>query len=426
MARDVDIERRLISKISLERNVAAAVEAGVEIDWFSTEAHQRAFKFQREYWQRYRKTPHWQRLQEQFPEYRVLLRVLDPLEDCIDRVKENYQSAVQQDAMLLATQALKAGDNEKARLALAEGLQRAGLAAAEILNTNMPDIIGDRIDLLRERMTTFSKPLLGLPTSFPTLDLATNGLQPQQLFTVVGVKKAGKSTLLLLMAKHIQSQGKTPYFVSFEMSNTEQMDRYISLSTGIDYTRLTRGRLTASEEKRLKDFQKKAARLGDFRLCSDIGRVSTVSHLEARVVHDKPDVVFIDGAYLMRDEGAARNAAMWEKMTGLSRDLKRMAQHLKIPVVISIQALESKTAKGGRLTASSAGYADAWGQDCDVMIGMERPEDQAKRGEAGVRILISRHCAAQDVIVEWDYRSWKFGRELAASEVDDEDDEDDD
>jgi hypothetical protein len=95
-----------------------------------------------------------------------------------------------------------------------------------------------------------------------------------------------------------------------------------------------------------------------------------------------------------------------------------MAQAQKIPVVITTQASLSRS-KGG-LSIGSAMYTQAWGQDCDVLLGVERvrpdkgDEEVDEGGPVAVKfkVIESRSGPRKETLLEWD---WDHG---SVSEVD--------
>lgn len=96
-----------------------------------------------------------------------------------------------------------------------------------------------------------------------------------------------------------------------------------------------------------------------------------VSWLRAKIRDLKPDIVFVDGMYLMKDDRSNSRSVDWKNITHISQDLKLTAQEFDIPVVGITQANRgAEQKKGEDLTELS--YSDALGQDADAVFRTRR------------------------------------------------------
>ena len=254
--------------------------------------------------------------------------------------------------------------------------------------------------------------LRGISTGFHGIDFVTGGLQPEQFLVLLGTPKSFKSATLLAMAMFVHVQAKVPLFIGFEMSNVEQEDRLASLLSGVGLTKIMNGTLT---HKEFVAVQRALGRLEGMRpyiFSTDISSATTVSGVQAKIQEYQPDVVFVDGAYLMQSDTPGVEQGSPQALTSISRGLKRLAQSQKLPIVVTTQA--SLTRSRGGLQLNSGMYTQAWGQDCDVLLGVERTdrEDKSKsssvvedKGEAMVRfkVIESRSGPRKEVLLEWDW-----------------------
>jgi replicative DNA helicase len=193
-------------------------------------------------------------------------------------------------------------------------------------------------------------------------------------------------------------------FQSFEMSNHEQQTRHDAMRSNISHARLTRGGLKTDEEARYQKALKRMENMHNFYL-TDSSSAQTVSGLSAKIEKIQPDVVFVDGVYLMIDEvsGEQNNALA---LTNITRNLKRLAQRTKKPIVVTTQVLEWKMKKG-RVSAGAIGYSSSFYQDADVILALERqdPEDDSSRL---FRVEASRNCGRVETELLWDWENGKF------------------
>jgi len=261
-------------------------------------------------------------------------------------------------------------------------------------------------DAKREYEFRKSNPgLLGLPTGFPTMDASTSGLQPGQLVVIVAPPKTGKSTLALQIAINCQLNGKIPMFMSFEMSNTEQKNRYYSMRARISYQRLMSGTLVQEEEDNFYAKVDEIQKENDKFWFVDSSNGQTVSSVASKVQSKNPDIIFIDGTYLMVDEVTGESNTP-QAITSITRSLKKLAMKINKPIVISTQALAWKM-RGGQVTADSIGYSSSFHQDADVIFGLQR-EDENVDDTRLLRVIAARNSGLKGVSLMWDWNTATF------------------
>ena len=100
--------------------------------------------------------------------------------------------------------------------------------------------------------------------------------------------------------------------------------------------------------------------------------IHNVEEVQALIHSHQPDVVVIDGVYLLSENKG--DSANWEKLTDVSRNLKRMADGHGIPIVGIHQA--NRAAAGKRVEIENIAYSDALGQDADLVIGLTEEPDE--------------------------------------------------
>jgi replicative DNA helicase len=266
-----------------------------------------------------------------------------------------------------------------------------------------------------ERLTEYAElknvenGMLGYETGFPTIDRATNGLQPGQLVTTVAQPKAGKSTLMVAIAKHIhQNYDARLLLISFEMTNKEQEMRLDAMVGSVSSARLRTGQLKPSEERRLQQRLGEFAKRDEFWLTQDASG-STVSGIAAKIEKYKPSIVLIDGVYLMIDEiSKEQNSAT--ALTNITRNMKKLALRTNIPIVISTQALLWKMQKK-KVTSDSIGYSSSFFQDSDVILGLEHvPGEDGENDEfmRRLKVVDSRNCPPVSANVLWNWEESVF------------------
>jgi replicative DNA helicase len=260
-----------------------------------------------------------------------------------------------------------------------------------------------RVERYRERAKAGGA-LKGISTGFESIDWATGGMQPGQLFTFVGPPKAGKSTMLLLSAILAHMGFYRPLFIGFEMSNEEQEERHDSIRAGVSHNAVLHGRLKAEDYQKLEAMSRRLESMPDMIFSADSTSTSTLSGVAALIDKYKPDVVYIDGVYMMDDEnGEPKGSA--QALTNITRGLKRMAQNLQVPIAITTQVLAWKMDRKRGVTTNSIGYASSFAQDSDVLIGVEPTENDTVNK---IKILDGRNVKRMEFYVQWDWDAGVF------------------
>lgn len=396
----MDVERGILSSIVKERSLTPVLEAKIREDHFTDEQHRMVFRWMRRWQNDYQAEPTAKALKEEFPTYK-LLNVHEPLQYYIDLKVAQIQRNMVLETVEDAGAAITDEDTHGAVVAMGSGLQR-------FYENDGSSTTEDFVETVDKRMAYYDwnqdrdESLVGIPTGFPSLDSLLNGFQPEQFIVITGLQGAGKSYELLKMAQAAQDAGNRVFFLSFEMSILEQQMRYDCMRAGLNYRDLQRpGALNNRERQQLRDAMEATKDLPAFIMEHDRAANTTVSAIGAKIPQTRPDIVFVDGVYLMdpEDPKAIRESA--QAITTITRAFKRLAQRVQLPIVGSTQALPGKTSKRSGLDLWSIGYSSSFGQDADVVIGIEPDKDDQRL--ALLNILKARN-APPDKIYLW--RDW--------------------
>jgi replicative DNA helicase len=101
-------------------------------------------------------------------------------------------------------------------------------------------------------------------------------------------------------------------------------------------------------------------------------------------------------------------------LTNITRSLKRLAQQYQIPIIISTQTLEWKMNKG-QVTASSIGYSSSFFQDADILLGLQR-EDENVDDTRVLKLMAGRNASPMEVSLVWDWNTGEF-REINGDDM---------
>jgi replicative DNA helicase len=411
-------EAKLLSKVIEDRNLGDILEKGITDLWFSDPVDKKLFKFLRDHFVKYQETPSLDVVKDNFPTYKTLAEQGVPVQDSIDYLiddlvhkrRKKFISDTLGDAINHIDSITP--DHEQALLALERGILK--IEEAGLNQTTDIEVTKAAQNARSEYEFRKNNPgLLGLPTGFPTMDKATSGLQPGQLIVIIAPPKTGKSTLALQIAITAHLSNKRALFISFEMSNKEQLSRYYAMRSRVSHKRLMTGTLALDEESRFYTTSRGIESMSEELWFSGSAEGQTVSSVAAKIQAKKPDIVFIDGTYLMIDEQTGESNTP-QAITNITRSLKKLAQKANIPIVISTQVLTWKM-KGGNVSADAIGYSSSFHQDADVIFGLQRESENVDDTRL-LRVVASRNGGLIDVTLIWDWETGQF-RELEETDL---------
>lgn len=420
----MDVERALLAKIVNDQSLPLAVKARITPEFFRDDTYRRVYEFMLDHWRKYTQAPDLTVIKRSFPSYdwTTSHHSLDWL---IDAMRERREHTIAVTALEECARLLNVSDDpertSKIVDLMANAAMRCRAETTSSVDENMVEYTDQIMDLLRHRADNPGS-LRGIPTGFDGINHATGGWQPEQFVVLMGLPKSLKSSVMLFMALHAHAQAVKTMFLGFEMKNQEQYLRAVSLLAEVSLTKVLNGQMDAREMRRCQDAMNKLKGKRDFLFSEDITNGLTVSGVKAKILDYTPEIVFIDAAYLMQSEIPGIDTTSPAAMTDVARSLKQLAQAMRIPVVVSVQASQTR-ASGGRLNAGSAMYTQAWRQSADVLLGSERAstdeEVLANNGLVTVllKVLASRSGPYAESVIRWDWGSGIVEEELAVGSV---------
>lgn len=244
----------------------------------------------------------------------------------------------------------------------------------------------------------------GIGTGWPYLDNMIGGLLPGDFLTVSGRPGMGKTYMMMSIAEYIwRVQKKVPLVVSMEMKPLPLVQRLAAMHTHVSITQLKLAALTT------KGYQKLMAGMSNMSTQArpfwmvDGALASTVRDVALYARQLKPDVVLVDGAYLLQHPD--KRVAMWERIKGTAEGLKRViSDGMGIPVVASYQLNREAVKKSkneGKLGLDNLGGGDAIGQISSVVLAMLEMEAVETLKHRTVSVLKGRGGEMGDFKINW-------------------------
>jgi len=408
------IENHTIQAILEHGDLNPVMESKLNSSMFLEVAEKEAFEYILKHWKDYGKTPDTTTLAIKVRGFVAQKgKPKEPLdffiEEMFNRELFNELTANHKDI----TEALKKRDPVEARKVMAatvESSMRIGRGDKEVTyrEAYSADALNERVARY-ERIKTLGG-IDGIATPWPKLDDVTFGWHEKELILVAGRTGTGKTWILLLAAKAAWEDDKKVLFVTFEMADDVIGRRMDGLITGVPYHELRVGELGMVLEEKYKEEMAKLKGRKGFVIMNG-GFASTVSQLEAVIKQTKPDMVFVDGVYMMDD--GLKTSEPWKKVQNVADQFMMLKMRAGIPIMISAQFnrnVNMKKLSGG---LESVGGADRLAQNSDIVIGLFSNEFCRSKQELVFRMMKMREDSLAAFKLNWNFEAMDFSMKAA-------------
>lgn len=220
------------------------------------------------------------------------------------------------------------------------------------------------------------------------------------------------------------NMGYRVLFKTIEMAVPVIFRRMASILCGLPYTKWRSGTLSDAEESRaLETLQSiKTEAENDLVVVGREPGDDQLRSLRSHCERLRPDVVFIDGVYLL----AARRV---EDQTELSTKVKDLTGAIKVPVFASTQ-LNRKAGQSKDTQLEWVAFADAYGQDADLHLALRRGHEEKARDHLRIDLPAQRESDADKFSCNWmlctDFSEVDDVPDISTMEEDDDSDDTDD
>ncbi len=253
-----------------------------------------------------------------------------------------------------------------------------------------------QIETLAESKTEFT----GIRTGYYDFDNMTRGLQNKQVIIIAGRPGCGKSAFALNVALNAAiHEHKSIAFFSLEMGVEEITRRMFECVGKIDGDVLKTGKLKNTDWKKWNEAM---SVLGDTKFYIDDSGGLTVSEIRRKCrklknSQDGLDLIVID--YLQLLSSSAKYAGQRvQEVSEISRDIKKLAMELDIPVIALAQLSRSvEQRKGGdsKPKLSDLRESGSIEQDADIVLFLHSDEYGTYNGNINrkIELLVAKHRA---------------------------------
>ncbi len=398
----MDAEKSVICKVIHSGEIRSIIDRRITSDMFFDERNRKVFMYVMDYYKKYGTVPIIEVMDREFSDYPIL-HIKEPVDYCIDKVVEKYVRNKGSDILLKNTSNFVNNPME--------GLDKLRDHFNNLYINANPTEDSNVLESVDERMKFYTKMkdlggIDGYSTPWEPLDRATMGWHPEELIVIVSRTGIGKTWALTIISEHCWNNDLSVLFVSNEMSAQQIQRRFDAVHFKLPYSEFREGLMADGHEERyfkglqdLKNSGKKPIWV--------VGNIGGVSAIASKIDQYKPDIVCVDGMYLLQDDRRGRDK--WERTSNISRDLKQLSTQKKLPVIATTQfnrAMEGF--KFDDVTLASLGFSDSIGQDGSVVIGLFRSKDMELNRVMYVRMLKVREGEPVDFSVNWNLHTMDF------------------
>ena len=383
-----NFEKVLITKILETGDMNTVVKRKIQADFFMLPEARAAYEFIIKHYRRFGTTPSVELFRKSFKTFK-LRTTTDTLEAVCEQLRRAKLYADLADMM-----------DEALRLNREDPLDALDHIRSQITSLTSTHIVTRDADLTRSIEETKAEYLrvkegagiVGVPWPWEKLNESTLGAQRGEVVYFYARPKSLKTWLLIKAAVHAFKMGKRPLLISKEMPTDQIRRRVHACFSGVDYHAVRTGKLTAKEERLYFEDLEAFSENDPFILSGDDEDKGGVMSVSAKIKEYEPDVVYLDGVYLMHDDRTNKRTSDWQGIAHITQDLKRMAKQLDIPVIGSTQANRSAEKSKGE-SKSEVAYGDSFTQDADYLIRIIYEKQQQEDNEAIITLPVIRESA---------------------------------
>lgn len=264
--------------------------------------------------------------------------------------------------------------------------------------TKIAEVLEDAFERI-DKLHKGDNELRGVTTGFKSLDRKLAGWQNSDLIILAARPSMGKTTLALDFARHAALHGVTVGLFSLEMSKDQLVDRLLSAHAHVDLWRMRTGKLEADGE--FDDFSRLGHAMGelseaplyidDMPSNNVMGMRTMARRLQAE--HGL-QLLIIDYLQLMESSRYTDNRV--QEVSDISRNLKKLAIELNIPIIALSQLSRAVEMRGdSRPKLSDLRESGSIEQDSDIVMFLHRDRSANDDGDPEevqeTTLLIEKH-----------------------------------
>lgn len=251
-----------------------------------------------------------------------------------------------------------------------------------------------------EHLKDSDQNITGITSGFKEVDKITLGWQNNNLIILAARPSVGKTAFALNLARNaaLNPAKPTPVgFFSLEMSLSQLTQRLLSSESKVWLKSIKRGKMDESESETL--YMKGVRKINEAPIYVDDTGALNMFELKAKarrmVNKHKVGLIIIDYLQLMSGDGK-RNSNREQEISQISRDLKKLAKALDVPIIALSQLSREIEKRSNPIPKlSDLRESGAIEQDADLVMFLYRPSEEDQKKDADLantgNLSISKH-----------------------------------
>lgn len=334
-------------------------------------------------------------LAHKFPTFRPADDPSMATDALIEEVRQEYMAEATNRMLLDAGRI--ADPQARIQHVLQEGARLQRMGSTRKTDYTFSDFIGEII-LDYERMKEGG--ILGMyPWPWREVTDALGGIAGDDYFVFYGGEKSMKTfTLSYLISFYVQL-GLRVLVYTKEMTPKRITFRSVAFMNKLPYQEFRMGQLPRELEERLYVLAQELPSMAKPPIILSgkdvVSGGDTVEWLTAKIEQHDPDIIFIDGIYLMNDMApAGRSQADWERMMKVSRKLRDVPNQFNKPLIATTQGVQDD---GDGSNKTKIAYARSVAQDA---TGFFRTMPLPLRSQLALLVGGAREFKADGILLD--------------------------
>ena len=382
------MEARIIAAVLKKRDFRALLDAGITDYHFKTQKGKKWFAYLQRYHMRFRKTPTKELFRKRFPDFKFA-RVRGTIPELAEQFIENATLKTANTEINRIVDLLEDND-ENIAAEMMVAAQRVARNTARQDVSRLSDM-WKYVEKYKNEDEEVSGIDYGVNGSLSRLDSLTGGVYPGEFIVIAGRSEVGKSNFTRRLVGNFYRQRKKTLIFTLEEPRDEVLLRFQSMFLKLPFSAIAKIGDHRLDDEQLERWEKASRSVhqwySDIVVISGYGGdgnnglapIDIVSGIERY----RPDVVVIDGAYMMQADSTSRFSLEWQNIGRIFRELRLISLQYNKPLIAVTQTNRNaqQTQKRGNdenedddkvPNLGDLSYADAVGQLASTVFILKR------------------------------------------------------
>ena len=371
--------------ISSKQPFSDIVESGID-DTFLEGAEKEVYEFVKTFKYKHNQYPQIKTIEAEVPKASFQHLPEEPVEYWASELRERKRFWILSDAQSKISTLLQKGKVSDAQSTLKESHDALLRINQEFTVEDLAKIQEDVLNRHDEIQQTAG--IAGIPYGYRQLDNLTYGQQKGDFNVVIGQTGSCKSYFCIGTAKAAHNAGYNVMIISPEMPPQQIARRVLAMQMKVPDGSIRKGRLSYYAVQKARKLIHEPISIEDetidnwFKILPS-GLYSDVNSLVSIAGEYKPDLLVVDGFYMLKDM-KVKSSAGWQQDESVIYTLKNFALHSDIPILASTQY---NRAKPGKLEGAKGSQAVEHTASNFFSLEFENPADRESQSPIQFRDL---------------------------------------